>query len=247
MAIDYSKAEGISQMMEHIFKMIEELIDISAFELEYRHRLDNPFNEKWLNTSRTRDRIIRVRKFLYQHICIVLQSNSGESFYNLALRGYFKVPLYSLMQDIRSAQNNQETDPLYRLLLYKISLEELFIVYTNLVTWEHSHFPHILENMIFKEYMIVNNQLIESGDIFKYYIRVLDLLSSTAIVSLFDLDALKNTILTDKQKIGTQSLSQLRLFKDWPLENMQPFDQRFPGFREKIEQKFMDNQQLNWN
>jgi hypothetical protein len=215
--------------------MIEDLIDISAFELEFRHRLENPFNEKWLNATRTRVRIQNLRKFLYSKILIIFKTKSGEAFYDNILKTYFKMSYQNVLQEIRQSNEEKTADTLYRLLFYKIPIQELFIIYTNLVNFEHQHFPYILQHLLTKEFTILDNKIIDSDDIFRYYIRVLDILSSTLIVSLFDLDALKNTVAMDKEHIGTSQLNQLRLYNDWPLHEVTPFDNRFPNFRTRLE------------
>jgi hypothetical protein len=227
-------------MLDSIFKMIEDLIDIAAFELEFRHRLDNPFNEKWINSSRTRARIQKVRKFLYQAILRILKSDNAEPFYNLALRPYFKYPVSNLIQSIAQKSDELPADPLYRLLFYKLPMNELFIIFTNVVTFEHQNFPYILEYLVIQEQMTNPNQSIEGEDIFKYYIRVLDVLSSSSIVSIFDLDTLKTTVETDKMLFNQMPLKKLKLYTDWSLEGIIPFEKRFPNFRAGVERKIVE-------
>ena len=58
----------------------------------------------------------------------------------------------------------------------------------------------------------------------------------TSIISLFDLDALKHTIETDRKNLGVAPLMELNLYRDWPKVNDDSFEIRFPGFKLKLEQ-----------
>ena len=132
---------------------------------------------------------------------------------------------------------------LYTAIFYKLTLEELFILLTNVIMWEHQSYPSLLEQLICQEHQVQTD--IDAGDdLLRYYIRFLDVLSSSEIISLFDLDALRNTIKLDYDKIGQKSLSSLLLFRDWPTLNTQSFHRRFPDFTQNLSQKIVQASEI---
>jgi hypothetical protein len=232
-----------------IFQMIEQLLELSAFELEYQHRAKaNPFSEKWLNSTRIRARTEKLKKFLYNHIKVIFESDFAESYYVTALKPYLRLSFMDLYQDIRAAAQLKEMDILYRTIFYRLSLDELFILLTNTISWEHLHYPALLENELIRICRDKNQEVSAlNDDILKYYVRFLDVLSSQEIVSLFDLDALKNTIDTDIKLIGKEPLKSLHLFSDWPVVNREPFCDRFPQFKTNVSKKLVTSMQFQMN
>ncbi len=227
--------------------MINDVLRLSIFELEYQqHAKLNPFSEKWTNCNRTRTRIRGLRLYLYRQIRIILSTSYGEQFYNTAIRLFdtHQFPEFSASINRnfeRFPEPNEEVsdfkhDLLYRLLYFTLTLDELFILFTNLITWEHQTYPVLLEAAIATRYFQkVPLQL--GDDCLRYYVRFLDVLSSSEINSLFDLDALRTTIRLDTETIGEKPLSGLLLFQDWPLLNTEPFHRRFPQFKTNLERK----------
>ena len=229
--------------------MIDNLLELSAFELEYQHRAKaNPFSEKWLNSTRIRARTEKLKKFLYNHIKVIFESDFAESYYITALKPYLRLSFFDLIQDMRGSAQTNEMDVLYRTIFYRLSLDGLFILLTNTISWEHLHYPALLENALIR-ICRDSNQSVSSlnDDILKYYVRFLDVLSSQEIVSLFDLDALKNTIDTDLKLIGNEPLKSLHLFSDWPIVNREPFCDRFPQFKNNLSKKIVTTPQYQMN
>ncbi|UYP48341.1 hypothetical protein NEF87_004626 [Candidatus Lokiarchaeum ossiferum] len=227
-------------MKEIIFEIIENLLDLSAFELEYRHRAkSNPFSEKWINCTRSRARIKKVKNYLYSQIKIVLDSDKSQEFYEIALRPFIRQTLEEIQKSIVEFGESKE-NILYQAVFFKLSLDDLFILFTNLIAWEHQIYPALLEHAIF-ESSHIREEIVPTDDYLRYYVRFLDVLSSSEIISLFDLDALKNTILSDQDQIDKKPLSSLHLFEDWPMLNLESFSHRFPHFKENLAQKMADS------
>jgi len=238
--------------------MITELIELTAFELEYQHRAkSNPFSEKWKNCTRTRSRGKRLKTYLYTKVSVILCTNYREKFYDIALEPFFHHSLAELLKSLKplnelknikdvkqfpegpEGEEESATPPvdiLYRVIFYRMSLDDLFILLTNVIAWEHQNYPALLENAIFQEFQIHGNK-VANEDLFRYYLRFLDVLSSSEIISLFDLDALKFTVKTDCELIGEKPLNRLHLFTDWPTLNTEPFHRRFPQFKENLDKK----------
>lgn len=232
-------------MKQQIFEMMYDLLDLSIFELEYTHRSkSNPFSEKWKNCTRTRSRVKRMKRYLYRAILVFLRSEKCEEFFETVLRPFVHCNYSEFVESFKNQQKqgNLENFPLekvnilYRAVFYKLTLQELFILLTNVIMWEHQSYPSLLEEAICKEHQ-TQNDLDTSDDLLRYYVRFLDVLSSSEIISLFDLDALRNTIKLDYEKIGKKPLSALHLFRDWPLLNTSSFHQRFPNFKENLSEK----------
>jgi hypothetical protein len=214
-----------------IFDMIDYLLDLTIFTMEYERRsCGNPFNDKWLNSSRTRTRINKLKLFLYDHVKQFLKSKSGEPFFESVLRREVKIPFAELCQKM---DINGQDNPLYFIIFYKIDLDELFMFLSQLIAWEHSNYPHLFEELITKE--IKNNpQLAQNEDILRYYIHFLDVLTGSEIISLFDLEALRYSVSIDKDKFGKNCIEELKLFTDWKVQNPTPIHKRFPDYKTRI-------------
>jgi hypothetical protein len=220
-------------LKETIFEVVNELLELSAFELEYRHRAkSNPFSEKWLNCTRTRARLTKLKNYLYEKIKILLVSEYRKDFYNVALFSFLKVTFEDLMDDFKQNIEMKQMELLYRKLYYRLTPDDLFILLTNLITWEHMKYPAILEYTLLE-----NGTEVDNFDFLIYYTRFLDVLSSSEIVSVFDLDALKNTIAKDVIIITTKSVDKLHIFKDWSGLSLVTFKTRFPNFKENLLKK----------
>lgn len=232
--------------------MMNDLLDISIFELEYSNRAkSNPFSEKWKNCTRTRSRLRQMQDYLYRAIFIILQSENREKFFETVLRPFVHCNYSEFVESFKKQQKHSKLENvpleymniLYKSIYYKLSIEELFILFTNIIMWEHQNYPYLLENAIYHEYKS-QNDIDTSDDLLRYYIRFLDVLSSSEIISLFDLDALRNTIKQDYKNIGKKPLSSLLLFRDWPMLNTQSFHKRFPAFRENLSQKIVNPNEM---
>jgi len=219
--------------------MLEELLDLYTFELEYSHRMTSyTFSEKWINTTRSRARTRKLKKYLFSHVTIILKTECREDFYTTALRPILHK---SYKEMDLSLQKTPLTDPeneIYLQIFYHLPLKDLFILFTNVINWEHQAYPALLEYMLIEKF---NNkdvdQLELKDDLLRYYIRFLDVLSSNEIISLFDLDALRNTLRLDAEKITRKPLEDSILYTDWPVTNATPFEQRFPSFKDNIIKK----------
>ena len=231
---------------------MNDLLDISFFELEYSHRAkSNPFSEKWKNCTRTRSRQRQMQDYLYRAILIFLQYDNHTKFFETVLRSFVHCNYSEFIESFRRQQkySNKEEIPLddmnilYKSIYYRLSMEELFILFTNVIMWEHQTYPCLLENAIYHKYKS-QNDIDTSDDLLRYYIRFLDVLSSSEIISLFDLDALRNTIKQDYKQIGKKPLSSLFLFRDWPMLNTQSFHKRFPSFKENLSQKIVNPSEM---
>ncbi|TFH30459.1 MAG: hypothetical protein E4G98_02010 [Promethearchaeota archaeon] len=239
-------------MKETIFNMMYELLDLSSFELEYNNRSKStPFSEKWKNSSLTRSRIKGLKYYLYRTIIIFLRSDKQTSFFETVLRPFVHCNYSEFVESFKNQQKFNEGSEiplenmniLYKVIFYKLTLEELFILLTNVITWEHQSYPSLLEHAICQEHQN-QTDINTSDDLLRYYVRFLDVLSSAEIISLFDLDALRNTIQMDNENIGEKSLSSLLLFRDWPLLNTQSFHNRFPEFKQNLSQKMVQASDL---
>ncbi len=237
---------------ELIFKMMFELLDLSIFELEYTHRSKNAlFSEKWKNSSLTRSRTKQMKQYLYRTILVFLRSDKHESFFETVLRPFVHCNYSEFVESFKNQQKFREgteiplenMNILYMAIFYKLTLEELFILLTNVIMWEHQSYPSILEHAICQEHQN-QTDIDTSDDLLRYYVRFLDVLSSSEIISLFDLDALRNTIKLDFEKIGQKSLSSLLLFRDWPMLNTQSFHRRFPEFKQNLTQKIVKSSEI---
>ncbi|MHA1521655.1 MAG: hypothetical protein ACTSVZ_07810 [Promethearchaeota archaeon] len=239
-------------MKELIFKMMYELLDLSIFELEYTHRLkNNLFSEKWKNSSLTRSRSKNMKQYLYNSILIFLRSDKQKDFFETVLRPFVHCNYSEFVESFKNQQKFgdrseiplENMNILYTSIFYKLTFEELFILLTNVIMWEHQSYPFLLEDAICQEHQN-QTDIDTSDDLLRYYIRFLDVLSSTEIISLFDLDALRNTIKLDYEKIGQKSLSSLLLFRDWPTLNTQSFHGRFPEFKQNLSQKIVHGSEM---
>jgi hypothetical protein len=171
-------------------------------------------------------------------VTIILHTECRENFYNTALRPILHK---SYKEMDLSLQKTPLTDPeneIYLQIFYHLPLKDLFILFTNVVNWEHQAYPALLEYMIIEKF---HNKDVDSldlnDDLLRYYIRFLDVLSSNEIISLFDLDALRNTLRLDAEKITKMPLENSILYADWPVTNATPFEQRFPSFKDNIIKK----------
>src|SRR6056297_612524 len=125
-------------MKNAIFQTMGKLLELSVLELEYQHRIkSNPFGEKWLNSRRTRYRIKTLKHFLYENIKKFLNSDYSRQFYEITLKPYFKIPYGELMEEISRSNADEEMDYFYRSIFYRLSLDQLFILMTNLLNFEH--------------------------------------------------------------------------------------------------------------
>lgn len=213
--------------------MIDYLLDLTIFTIEHERRSGNPYNEKWLNSNRTRTRINKLKLFLFDHVKKFLRSKSGEPFFNSVLRREIKISYSELLQqmDIEGQDN-----PLYFLIFYKMGLDELFMLLSQIIAWEHSNYPYLFESLITQEIQ-KNPHIMENEDILRYYIHFLDVLTGNEIISLFDLEALRYSISLDKDKFGEVELEKLKLFTDWVVQNPTPITQRFPEFKTRIAER----------
>jgi len=216
-----------------------ELLDLAAFELEYQHKAKlNLFSEKWKNCTLTKSRQKKLKNYLYYHIKLILISENSKLFYEITLKPFIHHDYYTIMDNFKTSKEIVEKNLLYRLIFYNLTLDDLFILLTNVIAWEHQNYPALLENELLNKYSSEYEEGIQKNDdLFLYYIRFLDVLSSDEIVSLFDLDSLKFTIKRDFENIGVKPLESLFLFTDWPVFNTQSFFNRFPTFRENLSRK----------
>jgi hypothetical protein len=226
--------------------MIDELLNHTMFEMEYHHRAkSNPFSEKWINCTRSRTRIRKLKDFLYSRIKIILSLEKPQKFFQNALSQFIHRDYYEFQDLQKACTPETEEEPLYRLIYLKLTLDELFVLLTNVITWEHQAYPAILEYRI-REQLEHGKKLKISEDLLQYYLRFLDVLSSNEIISLFDLDALKNTIRLDEKLIEQKPLENLYLFKDWPELNQKSFNMRFPAFKSNVEKRSSAATQIQW-
>ena len=216
-----------------------ELLELSAFELEYHNRAKlNLFSEKWKNCTLTKSRQKKLKNYLYHHIKIILFTENSKDFYEITLKPFIHHEYYSIMDNFKTSKESGEKNLLYRMIYFKHPLEDLFILLTNVIAWEHQNYPALLENALLTKYCEEYEEGIQKNDdLLLYYIRFLDILSSDEIISLFDLDSLKFTIKRDFGSIGIKPLESLFLFTDWPVFNSQTFFTRFPTFRENLSKK----------
>ncbi|WP_457556696.1 hypothetical protein [Candidatus Harpocratesius sp.] len=241
-------------MKELIFEMMQELLDMTIFELEYNHRAkNNPFSEKWKNCTRTRSRVKKMQNYLYRAILVFLRSEKHEKFFNTVLRPFVHCNYSTFIESFKRQQKYKDKNIpldymniLYQTIYFKLDLDEIFILLTNVIMWEHQSYPSLLEYAICQEYQS-QNDIDTSDDLLRYYIRFLDVLSSSEIISLFDLDALRNTIKIDYKKIGKKPLSSLLLFRDWPLLNTESFHRRFPHFKENLSHKIVNPPEMYYS
>ncbi len=176
-----------------------------------------------------------MKNYLYSQIKIVLDTDNSQDFYKTALRPFIRQPLSEILSSIDKFEKTKD-DILYKAIFIKLSLDDIFILYTNLIAWEHQIYPALLEHAIF-ESSHTRSEITPTDDYLRYYVRFLDVLSSSEIISLFDLDALRNTIQSDQDLINVKPLSALHLFDDWPMLNLEPFSRRFPHFKENLAKK----------
>jgi len=218
-----------------------ELLELTAFELEYQNRAKlNIFSEKWKNCSLTKSRQKKLKDYLYYHIKIILFSENSKRFYEITLKPFIHHEYYTIMDSFKTSKDTSEKNLLYRMMYYKLTLEDLFILLTNVIAWEHQNYPALLENALLTKYCEEFEEGIQKNDdLLLYYVRFLDVLSSEEIISLFDLDSLKFTIKRDFGSIGNKNkpIESLFLFTDWPVFNSQTFFTRFPTFRENLSKK----------
>ena len=234
-------------MREIIFDLVDELIDHSLFELEFQHRAkSNPFSEKWINCTRTRARTNRLRAYLYKNILIIMESDHHKSFFNVVLKNFVHISYSEFIQDLHETADSGDMDIIYRLIHYRLTPNELFILFTNVLTSEHVNWPAILEHA-FLQKGLDSTIVREIGPYLEYYIRFMDVLSSADIISLFDLDALKNTIISDKPLLGEKTNEKLSLYRDWPVLNTTPAVKRFPDFIPRLSVKLVSVAQVQPN
>ncbi len=228
-------------MKEIIFNMLEELIELTTFELEFHHRMkSNLFSERWINCSRSRTRIKRMKNYLYISIKTILESHQKIEFFNIAVKPFILNNLNEILESIEiSKKNGKAMDLLQEFIFYKLELNEIFIIFTNIVAWEHQIYPTLLEFKLFSSHH-QNIKMNLTDDYLRYYIRFLDVLSSSEIISLFDLDALRHTIRSDEEYITQKSINTLHLFEDWPILNLESFSNRFPHFKENLSRKIVN-------
>jgi hypothetical protein len=235
-------------MHSKIFKNLIDLIELNIFESEWQKQKLNPFNEKWLHCSLTTSRTKTLRKFLTRHIKVILRTEHGEKFYNLALRNYVKIIFPYFLEDIDTTDKlNQSLSHedsqlkkrslLHTLIHYRMTLDDLFILLTNVTTWEHKQYPVLLEYALIKEFQEKNSEFLANDDIMKYYIRLLDVLSSPRIATQSDLETLQVTVQKDWDNWGTVPLNSLSLYEDWTLTNVDSLLVRFPNFKPNLEKK----------
>lgn len=169
---------------------------------------------------------------------IILATESRESFYTTALRPILHKSYKEMDLSLQKIPLTNPENEIYIQIFYHLTLKDLFILFTNVITWEHQAYPALLEYMLVEKCRKKDiNSLNLDDNLLRYYIRFLDVLSSNEIISLFDLDALRNTLRLDAEKISSKPLENSILYLDWPVTNATPFEQRFPSFKENIIKK----------
>ncbi len=217
------------------------MLDFTMFEMEYRHRSkSNPFSEKWINCTRSRTRIHQLKDFLYDQINAILSLHQPKEFFDNLLNPFLHREYHEFQDLTEESIPKSEKDPLYHLIYIKMSLDGLFVLLTSVIMWEHQEYPAILESHL-RAKLRAPTKIELNDDVLQYYLRFLDVLSSTEIVSLFDLDALKNTIRLDRKNIGEKPLKNLYLFRDWPDVFQKPFHRRFPNFKLNLSGPVIEN------
>ncbi|MHA1820076.1 MAG: hypothetical protein ACTSU2_08460 [Promethearchaeota archaeon] len=220
-------------MNKYVFRVMTIIADITEFELEYREKIDDPFMEKWLYTSINKHRQAKLRNFLYKWDITMLKSRYAKKFYNTILKEHLNLHFSTFMEELVKGTTNKKS-LLYELIYYKLKIEDLFVHLTQVINWEHLNYPYMLEYSIIYAYRKKHKILDNYTDLFEYYIRFLDLLSSEYMKDIADIKELKKVLKEDNSKIGQMPLEELEMFKKWPLKEEKTFMERFPDFQENL-------------
>ena len=207
-------------MIRSVFDNMLEILNLAVFELEYQHRSKTSFGEKWVNSSSTKTKIEKLKKFLYKNISEALQMPTSKEFHKIVIYPLLGVSHKALTEEIwKNIRNPNDSAPnsLFNEIFYKMVPNELFILFTQIIDWEHKKYPILLDNVLSQNKNIMKRA--DTQDVFDYYIYFMDVLSSEQIVSLFDLDALKHTVSRDMGEVGGESnyfvCNSSFLFEDW--------------------------------
>lgn len=198
-----------------------DILDFVRMELEHWHTKTNydPLYERKVRSKPFQYKHNRLKKFLHEYVCKVIASPeklkvisriadqeafSGRDFHleRFVYCNSIRKELVKLLQQRASLYEIEN-------LLDHASFEQEFVLLTWILFWEHSHGQMLAKNMLLEEDITeeYERQLL---DLYKHF---LDMLASTEIKTLEDLNRVEDVLIQDVERIDRGDLEKVLTWK----------------------------------